>query len=297
MSAETPLLEAAGLSRRFGANVALSDFSLRLRRGEMVALVGPNAAGKSTALRLLAARLKPQAGELRIDGRRAARRMRRRIGFLPQRLPVHPEMTVRESVAWAAAVYGIAGASRHAAVERVLDALDLEGVARRRVGNLSQGFRQRTALGQALAHDPDILILDEPTAGLDPTQAASLRQRLQTLRTGRAIVFSTHLAEDLRDGCDRVVALRAGRVAGSLSTRECARTLWLRIGRAPSMEALRCIDGVAGVQPAGDGGFRVTLIGSTSGEALLAEVLARKWDLLEWRAGDPGLDLLLEQRA
>jgi ABC-2 type transport system ATP-binding protein len=180
-------------------------------------------------------------------------------------------------------------------VDQALEALDLDPVARRRVGNLSQGYRQRTALAQALVHDPELLILDEPTAGLDPAQAAALRHRLQALRAHRAIVFSTHLAEDLRDGCDRVLALRAGRLVGEVDRQRHARTLWLRLERPPTAEALLGVHGVEDAQPVGKGGFRVTLAPAASADALLAAVLSSRWVLREWRTADPGLDLLLEQ--
>lgn len=291
---EAPLLEASGLARRFGGRAALTDFSLRMAAGEAVALVGPNAAGKTTALRLLAARLRGDHGTLRIGGEPVTRRTRRRIGFLPQQLPLHAEMTVRQSLAWCAALYAVPAAERGAAVDRILEQLDLTTVAQRRIGNLSQGFRQRTALAQALVHDPDLVILDEPTAGLDPAQAAALRERLQTLRAGRGIVFSTHLAEDLRGGCDRVIVLRAGHRVAELASAHAQRLLWLEFTQAVDADRLRQVAGVSAVEPMrGDTAVRVELSAAADSRALLAAIVAAGWELRAWQPGDQALDLLL----
>lgn len=294
--APCPLIEADGVSRRHGMRIALADFSLSVRAGEAVALVGANGAGKTTALRLLALRARPDSGRVRIagrDGGRAGASLRRRIGLLAQVPSIAGEFSVREGVSWSARLHGLRGAELRRAVDEALTLMDLETVSHRRAGNLSQGVRQRMALAQSLAHAPEVLLLDEPTAGLDPGQAAALRARLAGLRDGRALVIATHLAEDLRPLCQRALVLRAGRPAGTVDLERRADDLLIRLTPTPQPEDIESLPGVATVTAVEGGYLRITLSQPGARGTLVTAIASRGWDLLEWRPAAEALDVLL----
>lgn len=207
------LIEAEGLVRRHGWREVLRGVSFTLAAGQVLGLLGVNGAGKSTLLRLLAGVLAPDAGSVRIAGADLAadpRAARSRVGWLPERAPLYPELTVAESLAFAASLRGLAGAAGRAAVARAIERCGLGEVRTRLCGNLSRGFAQRTGLAQAIVHEPPVLLLDEPTAGLDPLQARRFHELLATLKPGRAIVLSSHQLAEVQAGCDLAAVLHAG---------------------------------------------------------------------------------------
>jgi ABC-2 type transport system ATP-binding protein len=208
-----PLIEAEGLSRRHGGREVLRGVSFTLAPDQVLGLLGVNGAGKSTLLRILAGVLAPEAGRLRIAGAELGadpRAARTRIGWLPERAPLYPELTVAESLVFAARLRGLGGAAGRSAVERALERCALGEVRHRLCGNLSRGFAQRAGLAQAIVHEPPVLLLDEPTAGLDPLQAQRFHELLATLRPGRAIVLSSHQLAEVQAGCDLAAVLHAG---------------------------------------------------------------------------------------
>ncbi len=208
-----PLLELAGVSRRHGARVALADFDLKVERGEVLALLGVNGAGKSTALRLAAGVLRPDLGVVRVDGHdyaRAPQAARSRLGYLPERPPLYADMRVADFLAFCARLRGLRGVRD--AVESALARCDLLEVRTRLVANLSKGFRQRVGLAQALIHDPPLLLLDEPAAGLDPVQTHRFHELILALAPERAIVLSTHHLDEARKLATRVAILHGGRL-------------------------------------------------------------------------------------
>ena len=208
-----PLLELAGVSRRHGARVALADFDLKVERGEVLALLGVNGAGKSTALRLAAGVLRPDLGVVRVDGHdyaRAPQAARSRLGYLPERPPLYADMRVADFLAFCARLRGLR--DLRAAVESALARCDLLEVRTRLVANLSKGFRQRVGLAQALIHDPPLLLLDEPAAGLDPVQTHRFHELILALAPERAIVLSTHHLDEARKLATRVAILHGGRL-------------------------------------------------------------------------------------
>jgi ABC-2 type transport system ATP-binding protein len=192
----------------------LERVDLELAAGDRLALLGVNGAGKSTLLQLLAGCLAPRAGEVRVLGQalhQAGPLVRRHIGYLPQRVPLYPELNVTENLHWAGVLRGMRGPALRTAIDRVLARLDLGAVARRLAGRLSGGMAQRLGLAQAVLHEPGILILDEPTAGLDPLQTEQIRALLAELSAERSLVLATHLLDDVLTLCDRVILLDAGR--------------------------------------------------------------------------------------
>ncbi len=204
-----------GLTRRFGARVALDGVSFTVGRGEIVGFLGPNGAGKSTTMRILAGALAPDGGTARIMGHDCVTdglAVRRRLGYLPEAAPVYPEMRVGDYLDFVGGVRGLSEAERARAIARVVEACDLADRVDQRTGELSRGYRQRVGLAQAMLHDPDVLVLDEPTAGLDPNQVAALRAVVRRIGERRTVLLSTHVLQEVQALCDRVLVLHHGRL-------------------------------------------------------------------------------------
>ena len=216
-SAET-LIEADNLVRRFPRCEALGGVSFQIRRGEIVALLGPNGSGKTTTLRILATALAPTDGRARIAGYDVTFQslaVRRRIAYLPENVPLYPEMRVEEYLAFRGRLRGLRGARL---AERLRDAVERGGlgdVLRRAIGTLSRGYRQRVGLADCLLHEPEVLLLDEPLAGLDPAQVDAVRALLQGLGPDRCVLFSTHVLAEAERLCHRALILNAGRLAAA----------------------------------------------------------------------------------
>jgi len=208
-------VEAHRLTRRFGERTVLDAVSLEIRPGETLALLGANGAGKTTFIRLVTGFLLPSAGSVRVDGLSPARdpeAVHARIGYVMETSRLYPDLGVRSFLRFAAGIRGLAGAAREAAVEAALARFDLDGVAGRRVGNLSKGYQQRVSLAQAFLHDPPLLIADEPSSGLDPLQRHEVREILHALRGRRTLLLCTHDLGEARALADRVGVLRHGRL-------------------------------------------------------------------------------------
>ena len=211
-----PLLHARGLGYGPAQRPRLSDVDLQLQAGDRLGLLGVNGAGKSTLMQLLAGVLAPDRGEVLVLGQRLDQDdsgVRRYIGFLPQRIPVYPELTVRENLHWAGRLHGLKAEALQTAIDEALHQVQLSEVRGRLAGRLSAGMAQRLGLAQALLHRPAILILDEPTAGLDPLQTEQVRDLLAALSEDISLVLATHLLDDVQRLCNRVILLDAGRKA------------------------------------------------------------------------------------
>jgi ABC-2 type transport system ATP-binding protein len=214
--APTPALpELDHVSRRLSGRRVLQEVSFSLQPEDVLGLLGVNGAGKSTTLAIIAGVLQPGAGSVRIDGKKVddhVRTMRDRIGWVPESVPLWPELTVAESLDACGRLRGLSRPARQTAIERELERLELSGIARRLCGQLSLGQKRRVGLAQALLHEPDLLVLDEPGNGLDPVQAAQLRELIGKLSPRRGIILSSHDLSEVEAMCNRVVILHAGRV-------------------------------------------------------------------------------------
>jgi ABC-2 type transport system ATP-binding protein len=254
-AAAEPAIALRAVSKRFGAVEAVRDVSFRIAPGEIVGFLGPNGAGKTTTLRMLAGIFPPTSGEVRIAGRdpmRAAEVCRRAVGYFPENAPLYPELTVLEFLRFVARAKRIAPAAREGAVASVVEQCALGAVTRRRVGTLSKGYRQRVGLAQALCGDPPILILDEPTIGLDPTQVVEIRELVGTLRGARTVLFSSHILSEVEALCERVVVIAGGRLVGEGTPAELATRLGRRrrvLVRVDGMvtAVATAVEGVVGV--------------------------------------------------
>jgi ABC-2 type transport system ATP-binding protein len=215
MAEKGALLELDRVSRRLGGRPVLDEVSFTLQRGEVLGLLGVNGAGKSTTLAIIAGVLAPDAGKVRIDGRDVTddpRTSRGRIGWVPESVPLWPELTVAEALDASGRLRGMTRNARRAAIERELARFELTGMAKRLCGLLSLGQTRRVGLAQALLHEPDLLVLDEPGNGLDPVQAAQLREQIGSLSPNRGIVLSSHDLSEIEAMCNRVVVLHEGSV-------------------------------------------------------------------------------------
>ena len=220
---EPVLIEIDGLTKRFGSFTAVDNVSFRVARGEVVGFLGPNGAGKSTTMRMLSGFMIPTAGTARICGHDvqtdgvAARRM---LGFLPEGAPTYPEMSVTGFLRFCAKVRGYRGAALNERVAHAIGLTRLEGVRLQPVETLSKGFKRRVGLAQALLHDPPVLVLDEPTDGLDPNQKHEVRALIQRMAPDKAIVISTHILEEVGAVCTRAMIISAGRVLADATPAE-----------------------------------------------------------------------------
>ncbi|QDJ10030.1 ABC transporter ATP-binding protein [Roseomonas mucosa] len=211
----TALIEIDRLTKSFGGFTAVNDVSFNVGCGEVVGFLGPNGAGKSTTMKMLAGFVTPSAGTARILGEDVVDRpvqAKRHLGFLPEGAPTYPEMTVTGFLRFIARVRGYSGAEAGERVARAMRLTTLEGVRLQPIETLSKGFKRRVGLAQALLHDPPVLVLDEPTDGLDPNQKREVRDLLARMAPDKAIVISTHLLEEVSAICTRAVVIARGRV-------------------------------------------------------------------------------------
>ncbi|WP_428485067.1 ABC transporter ATP-binding protein [Rhodopila sp.] len=216
------LIEIDHLTKRFGGFTAVDDLSFQVRRGEVLGFLGPNGAGKSTTMRMLAGFMIPTAGTARIQGHDvqtdsvAARRL---LGFLPEGAPTYPEMSVAGFLRFCAQVRGYSGRELTDRVDHALTLTTLQGVRLQPVETLSKGFKRRVGLAQALLHDPPVLVLDEPTDGLDPNQKHEARLLIERMAPNKAIVISTHILEEVDAVCSRAIVIAGGRIVADETPR------------------------------------------------------------------------------
>ena len=207
------MVEAIGLSKYYGRFTAVEDLNFNIRKGEVVAFLGPNGAGKSTTMKLLTGFLAPSAGKARICGHDVGPdrlKIANRIGYLPENGPLYAEMTPFSLLNFFAEARGLSKEQRDERIRHVIDTCAIDEVTHKAIGKLSRGYRQRVGMANALLHDPDILIMDEPTAGLDPNQIIEVRKLIRGI--GKTVLLSTHILQEVRKMTDRVLLINEGRI-------------------------------------------------------------------------------------
>ncbi len=258
------MITVENLTKRYGATTAIEAVSFQVPKGQVVGFLGPNGAGKTTTMRIITGSLGATEGSVTIDGLdvfKKPRVVKRRIGYLPEVPPLYTDMTVRQYVAFAGRLKGV-GKPR-AAAEKIIDRVGLAEVAHRIVDHLSKGYRQRVGLAQALVHDPGVLILDEPNAGLDPAQRVEIRELLRSLaEEDRTVVLSTHVLADIEAICSRVVIINEGRIIAEDDIENLAatqvQTVEVQLARPDGAEAVFSeLGGVAEVVALGEGRFQI----------------------------------------
>ncbi|MBL8695963.1 MAG: ABC transporter ATP-binding protein [Planctomycetes bacterium] len=278
-------LEVRGLTKRFGSFVAVNGVSFQVRPGEIVGFIGPNGAGKTTTMRMCATLEMPDEGDVLIEGRSALedpRAARRRIGFMPDSYGVYPSTTIREYLDFFARAYGLRGETRGRTVGEVIEFTKLDGLEEKLVSVLSKGMKQRLCLAKTLLHDPSVLILDEPAAGLDPRGRVELRELVKALgQLGKAVLVSSHILTELAEMCTSVVIIERGELRATGSVDEVTRrsrkraAVFVRFlsADAPQIErALLECPGVTSVRPE-RGGFLFDCSGSQEELAVILQRL------------------------
>lgn len=283
------MIEVRELSRRYGELRAVDEVSFDIGRGEIVGLLGHNGAGKTTIMKMLTGYLEPSSGWIQIDGLDLAERRReaqRRIGYLPENCPLYPEMRVLDYLDYQGALHGMTAARRVGAIRRALERTELGPKATATIGTLSRGYRQRVGVAQAILHEPAILILDEPTNGLDPSQIQHMRALVRELAKEATLIISTHVLQEVEAVCSRVLIMRGGRLAldSALAAVGQPERLLVTLDR-PAAEAeslLTAIPGVTAVTTLGAEQGLTYFAVSTADPRALAPLVAKAVAERDW---------------
>ena len=293
------MIEVQHLTKRYGRVTAVDDVSFRVEPGEILGFLGPNGAGKTTTMRIITGYMPASEGRATVAGYDVFANpieAKRRTGYLPETPPLYPDMTVREYLDFVARIKGVPAGERKGRVDSVMQRTRIADMAGRHCGKLSKGYRQRVGLAQAIIHNPDVLILDEPTAGLDPKQIIETRDLIRSLGGDHTIILSTHILPEVSQTCQRVVIINKGRVVAvdtpeNLTARlRGAETLFVQVDAAADdvPGTLALLPGVTRVAAAdmrsGSGAFEVeSEHGRDIRRDLAREIVARGWGLLELR--------------
>ena len=293
------MIEVQNLTKRYGPVTAVDDVSFKVEKGEILGFLGPNGAGKTTTMRVLTGYMPPTEGKAIVAGYDVFDQpieAKRRTGYLPETPPLYPDMTARDYLMFVARIKGVPRAERKSRVAAVMDRTRISDVADRHCSKLSKGYRQRVGLAQAILHNPDVLILDEPTAGLDPKQIIETRELIKELAGDHTIILSTHILPEVSQTCQRVVIINRGRVVAvdtpeNLTARlRGSETMYVQVDAdgADVASALTTIPGVTRVAMAGPAvGATAFEVDSESGHdvrrQLASAIVTRGWGLLELR--------------
>ncbi len=292
------------LAKRYGKQVAVDGISFTARPGEILGFLGPNGAGKTTTMRMICGLTEPDGGTVHIGNSVMGPgnlQLRRAIGYLPEANPLYEDMPVPDLLRFGACIQGMAQAEAEKRIRYVVEACGLDSEKHKRIGELSRGYRQRAGLALALVNDPAVLILDEPTTGLDPNQVVDIRNLIKELSRTRTVIFSTHILPEAEAVCDRILIINHGKITADGTARELAaqdsgHALYLvKVDGAPSAEAvlamLQELPAVASAQeaPGRQGRFEVRLT-APDGGPLFAACTARGWGISELRPVEERLE-------
>jgi ABC-2 type transport system ATP-binding protein len=286
------MIEVENLTRFYGPVRAVYDVNFQVERGEIVGFLGPNGAGKSTTMRILTGYLPASSGTARIAGFDVfhdSLEVRRRVGYMPETVPLYPEMTVQAYLNYMADLRQLPDAKQ--AVGRVMEACDIAQRAHQPIRELSKGYRQRVGLAQAILHEPEVLILDEPTIGLDPRQVADVRQLVRDIGQEHTVILSSHILSEVSQTCNRILIISQGQIVASGTPEELTARVqetdrvkvFVDGAEVPQViDLLARVEGVLGVETDADGAY---IVSSTQGHDNRAElaraVVGQGWDLLE----------------
>ena len=290
--AQESLISVEHLSRHYGPLMAVNHISFDLKRGEVLGFLGPNGAGKSTTMQVITGNLAPSAGRIRICGMDLLDRPRESkaaIGYLPEQPPLYPDFTVDEYLLFCARLNRIARDALKRAVDNAKQRCGLEQVGNRLISNLSKGFQQRVGIAQAIIHSPPVVVLDEPTVGLDPNQIREIRKLIRELGNEHGVILSTHILPEVQMTCDRVQIINQGQLVFSdsienLNQRTETTSLVLGVRNRPTDDVINSVPGVVTVEPIDDQHLRVYYAKDANpAEALAEKAVSGKWGLFELR--------------
>jgi len=255
------MIQALNLTKRYGPRTAIDSLNFEVNRGEIVGFLGPNGAGKSTTMKILTGFMPASEGTATVAGFDVFESpidVKRNIGFLPETPPVYTEMTVEDYLRFTARLHGVDKSKIESAVSIAIDKTVLGDVRGRLIGNLSKGYRQRVGIAQAIVHNPQVLILDEPTVGLDPKQIIEIRKLIKELAGEHTIILSTHILPEVTATCDRVIVINRGRIVAqdsldSLATRVRQGRIYSMALRSPNADGIAAIRAIPGIKSVSDG--------------------------------------------
>jgi ABC-2 type transport system ATP-binding protein len=285
------VIDVSHLCKDYGSFRALDDVSFHVDKGEIVGFLGPNGAGKTTTMRILAGYMPPSEGQARVAGFDVfdeSLEVRKRIGYLPESVPLYAEMSVRAYLDYMASLHRVPG--RRAAIAHAMAACHIEDRADSLIGKLSKGLRQRVGLAQAILHDPEVLILDEPTIGLDPKQIIEVRDLIREIGQEHTVLLSSHILPEVSQTCSRVLIMNKGQIVAEGTSDELtarlqgASRVMIQVGHpeAGAEAVLGSVPDVLAVQPQGGGRYQVVCAPNVDRRPQLAQaVVERGWDLLE----------------
>jgi ABC-2 type transport system ATP-binding protein len=290
MTISNNLVEAGELTRYYADHCAVDNLSFTLSRGEVLGFLGPNGAGKSTTMQMLCGVLAPSHGRIRIDGIDLLSQpldAKRQIGFLPEHPPLYPELTVDEYLRYCASLKRIPRNRIGPASDNAKQRCGLSGVGKRLIGNLSKGYQQRVGIAQAIIHTPRVVVLDEPTIGLDPIQINEIRALIRELGKDHGVILSTHILPEVQMTCNRVQIMRQGKLMfndtlENLSGRMRVGSLVTAFGRAPAVTKLEKVTGITAVEALAPGRFRLHFSpNSNPAERIVQLSVEQGWQLQE----------------
>jgi ABC-2 type transport system ATP-binding protein len=300
------MIEVENLTKRYGPTLAVSDVTFEAQKGEILGFLGPNGAGKTTTMRVITGYLPPSEGRVRVAGYDVVEEpleAKRRTGYLPESPPVYPDMTVTEYLAFVGRIKGISRRALKSRLAEISERCAVTDVLNRQIGKLSKGYRQRVGLAQALIHNPEVLVLDEPTAGLDPKQIIETRELIKGLAGRHTVILSTHILPEAAKTCQRVVVINAGKIVAVGTPDELTRrlqgfeTILLTVeGLAADVkDKLQRVEGVNLVEPRDTSDGRVTYeVHAEKGKDVRAElaraVVESHWKLYELKTSGLSLE-------
>ena len=290
----TSMIEATDLTHYYGPFPAIQDVSFDVRKGEVLGFLGPNGAGKTTTMRILTGFLPPTSGAVTLDGYDVVEKsleVRRRVGYLPETVPLYTDMTVTNYLKYMGTLRGMPSGRIRPRLDAVIDVCRLGDYRKTQIGKLSKGFRQRVGIAQAIIHEPEVLVLDEPTIGIDPIQVVETRSLIQELGREQTVVLSSHILPEVSMICERVLIIHEGRIVAEDTPKNLAQGLQgverleVEVG-GPSAEVLpvlQQIDGVTSVSHRNMNGRHTYIVQAQSGrdlrDAISREVIANEWSL------------------
>lgn len=286
----TPLIEAEHLTRYYGKHCAVNDVSFTLAKGEVLGFLGANGAGKTTTMQMLCGNLAPSAGQIKINGfdlLDQPKAAKLNLGYLPDTPPLYKELTVQEFLLYCARLHGIAKSAELAAINRAKERCGLSDVADRLIANLSKGFQQRVGIAQAILHNPEVIVLDEPTVGLDPIQIREIRALIRELGQDHGVILSTHILTEVQESCSHVQIIDQGQlilnetIAG-LNRQMDTGTLQVVTRLAPDTNRLLTIPGVSSIETIAENRIKIHhSVTANPAEQIAEQIIAAGWGLQE----------------
>ena len=305
------MLEVSSLNKKFGDFYAVKDLNFQIRKGEIFGFLGPNGAGKTTTMKMVTCLIPPTTGTIKVDGcdiTTDSMGVRKKIGYLAENNPVYNDMTVDEYLKFVAEIRGIKGDRQVTRLKELIATCGLGKMTQRQIGKLSKGFRQRVGLAQAMIHDPDLLILDEPMSGLDPNQIVEIRNLIKKMGQEKTVIYCSHILSEVSATCDRILIINDGTIVASgtpdeltsRSSRGNRYQVRIRADRADVETALKEISGVSSVIITGVEGAWVgaeVVVGEKEeiGEALFRCVVDKGWSLSELKHEAASLEEVFTQ--